>query len=146
MNTTTLLRSHVERALQRHWECHDLVVDSDGDYPFRAGPAMVWVGIDECPPAVRVFAHAATGIKRSAKLLAEINELNANARWAKVFWSDGIVLVSRVLDLDGADAASIGRACDAVAVVAQDVGPMMAAVYGGATPFPPEVEHAADGR
>ena len=144
METKTLLRSHVERALQEHWGRKDLVVDCDGDYPFRAGQAMGWVSIESQPPAVRVFAHAARGIKRSAKVLAEVNELSASARWAKVFWHDDIVFVSRALDLEGADSSSIRLACDTVAAVAEEIAPMLAMVFGGSTPFPPEVEHADD--
>lgn len=146
METATLLRGHVERTLQEHWERHALVVDEDGDYPWRAGQAMCWVHIESEPPAVNVFAHAARGLKPSAKLLAEVNELNANARWVKVFWFDGVVMVRRVLDVDACDPAAIRHACDSVASVAAEVGPPLAAVFGGELPLPPEAEHADDQR
>ena len=146
METATLLRGHVERTLQEHWERHTLVVDDDGDYPWRAGRAMCWVRIERDPPAVSVFAHAARGLKPSAKLLAEVNELNANARWVKVYLSGGLVIVGRVLDVDACDPAAIRHACDAVASVAAEIGPPLAAVFGGELPLPPEVEHADDER
>jgi hypothetical protein len=146
VETATLLRGHVERVLQEHWHQHHLVVDGDGDYPFRAGQAMCWVSVQSDPAAVQVFAQAVRGVKRSAKLLAEVNELSGSARWVKVFWHDDTVFVSRILDVDGADAGSIRRACDTVATVAQDIAPMLAAVFGGEPPLPPEVEHAGGER
>lgn len=146
METTTLLRGHVERTLQEYWDRRDLVVDDDGDYPWRAGRAACWVRVERDPSAVAVFAHAARGLKRSAKLLAEVNDLNASARWVKVFWFDGLVMVQRVLDVDACDPAAIRHACDAVASVAAEVGPPLAAVFGGELPLPPEAEHADDQR
>lgn len=84
-----LLRSHLERCLQDIWTRPDLNTDADGDYPFRRGSAMCWVSLPAGPVAgVRVFAHAAAGLKASAKLLAD------------------------------------------------DLGPLLASVYGGHTPYP----------
>ena len=55
-----MLRSHVERCLQDIWGVHDLVIDDDGDYPYRHGTAMCWVSPFDGPvPEVRVFTHAA---------------------------------------------------------------------------------------
>jgi T3SS (YopN, CesT) and YbjN peptide-binding chaperone 1 len=146
MRTATLLRGHVERTLQEHWDRRELVVDDDGDYPWRAGRAMCWVRVEDDPPAVCVFAHAAHGVKRSARLLAEVNELNGSARWVKVFWHDGVVHVRRVLDLDACDPAAIRHACDCVGSVAEEIGPTLAAVFGGSLPLPAEVDHADDDR
>ena len=39
MTRIVWFRSHVERLLQEIWDCHDLVTDSDDDYPFRVGTA-----------------------------------------------------------------------------------------------------------
>ena len=62
--TQVLLRSHVERCLQDIWDTPDLVIDDDGDYPYRRGTAMCWVSPFDGPvPGVRVFAHAAYGLK-----------------------------------------------------------------------------------
>ena len=83
--TQVLLRSHVERCLQDIWDVPDLVIDDDGDYPYRRGTAMCWVSPFDGPvPGVRVFAHAAYGLKPSAKLLREVNDLNVRSTWARV--------------------------------------------------------------
>lgn len=134
-----LLRSHVERCLQDVWEVNELGVDSDGDYPFRQGTAMCWVSPFGGPvPGVRVFAHAAHGVKPSGRLLREVNELNGRSTWARVVVANGVVRVTSELHWAGVDRLALEQAIRAVGTVADDIGALMAAVYGGDTPFPVE--------
>lgn len=135
--TLTMLRSHVERCLQDIWDTRELVVDGDGDYPFRQGTAMGWVSVVAGPPpSVRVFAHAAHGLRRTAKLLGEVNDLNARSRWAKVAFAHGIVQVSIELPPAAVDRLTLAGAVVSVGEVADDVGGLLAAVFGGQTPLP----------
>ena len=145
MTFEEMFRSHVERCLQDVWDRPDLVTDPDGDYPFRAATSMCWVQVERAPSAVRVFAYAATGVKRSAKLLGELNDLNRSARWVTLHWYDGIVVVERALATTEVDRDSIRFALEAVVSVADEIGPMIAAVHGGATPLAavPDNEDAA---
>lgn len=140
-----MFRSHVERCLQDLWERPDLLTDPDGDYPFRAVTSMCWVRVERDPSAVRVFAYAATGVKRSAKLLTELNELNRSARWVTLHWYAGTVVVERALATTEVDRDSLRFALEAVVSVADEIGPMVAAVHGGGTPLEslPDNEDAA---
>lgn len=132
-----MLRSHVERCLQDIWGTRELVTDVDEDYPYREGTAMAWVSVVAGPPpSVRVFAHAAYGLRRSAKLLGEVNDLNARSRWAKVAFAHGIVQVSIELPPAAVDRLTLANAITAVGEVADSVGSLLAAVYGGRTPMP----------
>jgi hypothetical protein len=145
MDEMTLLKAHVERVLEDHWDVRRVEKDADGDYPFRSGTAACWVRVlpgdgDAVPSSVVVFSHAAVGLRSSARLLRELNELNRAARWCKVALHDDQVVVSRNLDLQAASSASLELACRQVAAVAEDIGAMLATVYGGSTPFPPETE------
>lgn len=145
MGDTRMLRSHVERCLQDIWDQHHLVMDDDGDYPYRWGTAACWVRIESGgTDMVRVFAHAASDVKRSLRLLAELNELNASARSAQVYWVNGSVLVSHGLHAAAVDREPLGHACTSVGVVADDIGGMVAAVFGGSTPFPLVEEPAGE--
>ena len=141
-----MLRSHVERVLMQEWHRHDLAPDVDGDYEFRAGTAQGWVRIHPVlgtsPPMVSIFAHAAVGLKSSARLLRELNELNCASRWCKVYLRHDEVIVARDLDLSATDDPSIRWALETVSAVAKDIGTMLATVYGGSTPFPAEPETA----
>jgi len=138
-----MLRSHLERCLQDIWDTRELITDDDDDYPFRYGTAACWVSLFGGPnPGVRVFAHAANGLKTSAKLLREINELNVQSRWARVGYHDGTVRVSAELHWSAVDRLALEHALLAVGRVSDDVGALLATVYGGSTPFPPELgEH-----
>jgi len=136
-----MLRSHVERCLQEIWDQRELATDPDQDYPYRYGTAMCWVSLVDGPvPGVRVFAHAARELRSSAKLLREVNELNMRSRWAKVAYHGGIVQVVAELHWAGVDRLALEQVIGSVGEVAADIGSLFATVYGGATPFPPELE------
>lgn len=132
-----LVRSHVERLLQEVFELCRVRRDQDGDYPFRSGSAVYFVRVlDGDPVMISVFAAAVTGVKRSAKLLEEINSINARSVFGHVYWRAGTVFVEHTLMASSLDEETLGRVCAAVGTLADDIGPMIALVYGGATAFP----------
>lgn len=135
----TMLRSHVERALMQIWEKTELVTDSDDDYPFHSQTSACWVSVIEADvPSVRVFAHAAIGVPRSVKMLAEVNELCRRSRWTKVYWVHGIVVVDSALPWTLVNRQSLEMQMSSVCTIADDIGTMLAAVFGGETPFSDE--------
>jgi hypothetical protein len=142
MSELMWVRSHVERLLQDEWDACRVEPDSDGDYPFRKGTAAGWVAVlNSDPPMVRVFAHAAHGIRPSAQLFREINDINNRTLSAQVIWlkSGGVVLVSQTVSAVDLTLPVLAQAVDAVGVVANDIGPLMAGMFGGVTPYPVEV-------
>jgi hypothetical protein len=131
-----LVRSHVERCLQDIWEVQRPEPDRDGDYPFQTKSCVGWLRIEpQRPLLVRVFAHAAYDVKRSAALLQEINALNARSRLATVCWSDGVVSVHSALPAEVIDRATLALLLDTVRCVADDIGELTAAVFGGQLPI-----------
>lgn len=131
------LRSHVERLLQEEWHACRVAADADGDYRFRSGTAACWVQVlDYDRLMVRVFAHAAVGIPRSAKLLAELNDIQNRSMTATVRWYDGAVLVSQTLSPDGLNRKTLRQAMRAVGGVADDIGLLLAGMFNGSTPHP----------
>jgi hypothetical protein len=136
-----LVRSHLERCLQDVWESRQLETDDDGDYPFRTKAALGWVRVEAPRPSlIRVFAHAAYQVKRSAALLKEINTLNSRSRLATVSWSDGVVSVSWALPAESLDRSSLRLALDSVTHVADDISELTVAVFGGQVPARPREE------
>jgi hypothetical protein len=138
-----LVRSHVERCLQDIWDVAGPEADADGDYPFRTGSCLGWVRVEPQPPVmVRVFAHVAYDVKRSAALLKELNALNVRSRMATVCWADGTVAVHSALPVDAVDRATLRLALDTVSKVADDISELVAAVFGGrvAAPSPEGAE------
>jgi len=134
---TTMLKSHVETLLRQIWEQSEIIADDDGDYAFRTATAIAWVRvIGGEQPAIRVFAHAACDVPGTKKTLQEVTELNACSRWAKISWSDGCVVVDQAIHWLSVDRGSLERALESVTVVSDDIGVMIATIYGGHTPFP----------
>jgi len=128
-----LIRSHVERCLQEEFELCRVVSDGDGDYPFEHESIVYYVGLVECGGEwwIRVFCPLVFGVKRSAKLLAELNDLNTRTPLTRAVWADGTVYVDGVLHASAVNRDSLGRLCHAVAHVSADMGDMIALVYGG---------------
>ncbi|MGB8020565.1 MAG: hypothetical protein WCF04_05010 [Candidatus Nanopelagicales bacterium] len=140
LRTRVMMRSHLERCLQDIWGTRDLAVDDDRDYPYPYGIAACWVSPLGGPvPGVEVYAHAAVGLKPSARLLREVGELNARSRWTKLTFADGIVRVSATLHWAAVDRLALAHTLAQVGEVANDVGSLLAVVYGGSTPFSADV-------
>lgn len=127
----------MERCLQDIWDTAELRTDDDGDYPYRYGTAACWVSLLPGPdPGVRVFAHAAVGLRPCAKLAREVNDLNDKATWVKVAHVEGLVWVAAVRHWSAVDRIALELAVSQVGAIADDIGVLLAGVYGGHTPFP----------
>lgn len=132
-------RAYVESLLRDMWDGH-APTDDDGDWPFRHGTAACWVAVRPYPRwRVEVFAHAASELKQSARLLREINEANSNLVNGRIYWRGGVVVVETSVEADQVDAKSLFSACKTVGSAADDLGTLLAAMFDGSTPFPAEV-------
>jgi Putative bacterial sensory transduction regulator len=131
-----LARSHVERCLQDLLAVHDVTPDADGFYPYPSATSFCWIGVDPGdPPVVRAVACATVGVKMSMRLLRELNELNARGGMTRVYWDDRDVYVEQAMPAYAVDRRSLGHAAHSVATLADEVGPVIAAVFGGQTPL-----------
>jgi hypothetical protein len=140
MNETTLLRSHVERVLQDAWDVRNVEIDVNGDYPYRWETAACWVRVrppidEDDSNSVEVFGFAVTGLKWSSRLMAEVHDLNASARWAKIALEGDKVVVSSVLHVAASDREALVHACKAVGIDAAHIGGVVSVVHGGTTPY-----------
>lgn len=143
MSELMWIRSHVELLLQREWDACRVTADGDGDFPFRSGTALCWVSVLETEPImVRVFAHAAYGLKPTGKLLRELNEIEGRCLSAHVRLADETVVVSQTISPIGLTQPVLAQAMSAVSGVAADIGSLLAAMFGGSTPF--DEEEATD--
>jgi hypothetical protein len=139
------IRSHVEQLLQREWDSCRVVTDGDGDYPFRRGTAACYVSVlDTGPAMVRVFAHAAYGLKPTLKVLRELTEIQRRSLSARVELCNDVVVVSQTVSPIGLTQPVLAQAMAAVAGLAADIGPLMAAMFDGGTPFLEPVPDSED--
>lgn len=98
------------------------------------------------PMMVRIWViAAATETPRTAKLMYELNDVNVRSRNAWASWSNGFVYVEQALHLKSLTRSSLREALEAVGKVANDIGGMIAAVYGGSTPFAPDEPSLTEG-
>ena len=135
MGELVWIRSHVERCLQQAWG-HEPEADEEGDIAFRHGCGDGWVMVlDGTPPTVHVFAHIVENIKRTGKLLVELNEAQ-RAVGPALFWSDDTVIAHEVLSPYGLTPESMAAALADVGDLANHLGPLLASVHGGNTPHP----------
>ena len=130
------IRSHVERLLQDEWGVCRVESDDDGDYPFRDGTAACWVAVLDDPPVVRVFAHAARGLRPSLKLHTELNDIQRRALSAAIMLQDDVVIVQQTLNPIGLTGPVLAQALRAVGGVADDIGLLLASMFNGVTPYP----------
>jgi hypothetical protein len=145
MSEIMWIRSHVERLLQNEWDACRVSVDEDGDWPFRNGTAACWVSVmDTEPIMVRVFAHAATGMRPSLKLLSELNDIQRRMLSATISMQGGVVLVSQTISPIGLTEPVLAQAMHSVAGVADDIGLLLAGMFNGATLYPAEAPQSED--
>jgi hypothetical protein len=131
-----IFRSHVENCLKSIWEKHELITDDDEDYPYRSGAMPMWVSVTEgVVPGVRVFAHVLIEVQRSAKLLNELNDVNASASGARSFWHDNAIIVCADLPYQLVDEVSLRYLIDQVSELSDGLGEMISIVHGGRMPL-----------
>ena len=112
---------------------------------YRSGTAACIVRVEPGEPAmVRVLAKAVLGVRDSAKLLRELNEVNTRSLVANTWWNEGEVIVECSLFAEAVGVETLEQACLHVNDVANDIGVGMAAMYDGATPYPPFANDSED--
>jgi len=115
--------------------------DQDGDYRLGTGnPAVFARLVDDEPVRIQVFAVAVDDVPSSPELFAELNDHNANLGFARCFWMSGQVLVEVDLMAGTTEPAELRAAHERVSRISAELGPMIAAVYGGLAWSEPDPE------
>ncbi len=111
--------------------------DSDGDFPVHGDTSRGWVRLQtDGQWGVRVFALAAHSVPTKLAVLKEINATNLAVRSARIVLSnDGCVVVEQLLHADAVNTDNLRAVIAEVLAIADDVGLMLATVYGGITPI-----------
>jgi hypothetical protein len=118
-----------------------LTTDAAGNHLFRYGSAggtimAVGEGAYSTLPEIRVDLVAVRGLRASRSLLEELNSINQTPTGATVYLCAGEVHVAAVLLPGRCTPLEIASAMAFVGGLASDIGPVLAAVYGGETPYP----------
>jgi hypothetical protein len=141
-----MLKAYVESLLERLIGATKVEADADGDYPVRYKNALYYVRVvGDGSPVVQVFSIAVEGVSATPDLFEELNTINSNIKFARVFWVRDQVLVERELVGEGVDPADFDNACEAVATITDHYGPLLAEKFGGKTAFADEKTAPVDG-
>ncbi len=109
--------------------------DNDGDYRLsRQGTPVYGRLLDGEPPRLLVFAPVVHELEPTEDLLRELNDYNRSIGFVRIFWVDGSVLAECDLVAETLDPEEVWTAFDRVSGVASELGPVVAAMYGGAIP------------
>ncbi len=76
------------------------------------------------------------GVKPSAAVLREINEVNAGLQFSRAFIVQERLMIEGVLPIDGLTATDLRDLCVEIGSVADEVGQMISAVHGGVVAVP----------
>ncbi len=129
-----ILRAKVESLIKE--VCGPLAVirDDDDDYPLQRRSTHLFARIlfDADPATLQVFAVVLHSIEPTPDVLAELNDLNANMTYARLFHVDGQVLAEVDLAAETLDAHELRTAIRRIREVAEDIIPTLSAVHGGA--------------
>lgn len=130
------LRHHVERSLERDLDVPTFGPDEDDDYGAVVADLVVWIRplLHHEPPLVRVWAPAVHGVKKSARLLAEVNDLNLGMRQIRCTLSGASVIVAAEVEIESVTDGLLVRLVTQVGETAAHVGDLIATVFGGECP------------
>ncbi len=126
------LRKQVEVTLREVCGHLSVIRDADGDYPLRrhAVPIYGRLLFDESS-VFQVFAVVLNNLDASPEVYSELNDLNSNLQFARLFHVEGQVLAEVDLVAETLDEAELNVAIERLDHVTLRIGPTLAAVFGG---------------
>ncbi len=109
--------------------------DDDGDYPLTvAGTEVYGRFVPGDVSVLQVFAVVLADVSPDPALLSELNDQNASLRFVRTFAVGGQVLVECDLIAGTLDPEELSEAFAGCRRTAEELGPMLSAVYGGQRP------------
>lgn len=123
--------------LLRELAGHNIEPDERGDFIFHGRTSTGCVSVlDSNPIRVRVAVLAAIRIKRSLRLLNELNDINTRSDdMAMAVWWRGDVLIAADVLAAQLTFDALRYAVRVTSDIADKVGPMIALVHGGSVPY-----------
>lgn len=132
MDEMLAIAGNVEEVLEQCFGTDVRVQNASGDYELSSYGVPVYARVvADDPPRVRIFAEVISDIDASQELFHELNALNLGYGFVKVLWNEGKLLVEGDLVAESIDPPEVTALFERVRHVAEELGPSLAAVYGG---------------
>lgn len=147
MSYDDALLHHVQRMVMADmgldWESVQL--DEDGEIWFRnleERPVCVRLLVEDGTTWARLFVEGARDLKRSAKLLREVNELNLSLVGGRALLAGSRLILAAEVPVESVEPGDLRRLVDVLSAHAERSGPMIQLVYG--TPPADREDEGAD--
>ncbi|MGJ6980689.1 T3SS (YopN, CesT) and YbjN peptide-binding chaperone 1 [Aestuariimicrobium soli] len=110
--------------------------DEDGDLPVIFGGAQFYVRVVGSDDAwIQVFSVALADVDSSPGMLAELNAINSERRFARAFHVGRQVLIESDIWADDINPANLGFACSHVAQATDSMASKLKEAFGGRARF-----------
>jgi hypothetical protein len=128
-----IAREHVEEVIEEQFGSLSLKRDSDGDYPLRRHGHLIYghLLVDSAPTLLRVFGILLRDVEPSSDLLTEINQINGNSQFVKIYHRENLVVVSDDLVAESLDAVELTTSVSNIAKAIEDFSQTLSVVFGG---------------
>ena len=132
MSRADMVHAYAESLLEQVLKTDRVRPDKDGDYPVVYKSAQYYVRIDagqNDDPVVQVFAKVLADVTPRAELFEQLNEINTQLRFARIFWVRDQVLVESEMPGMALSLEGLVNACNTVGGAADYFGPRLAEVF-----------------
>jgi hypothetical protein len=134
MSRTDVLRPFIEKNLAAMLEVERVAPDGDGEYTFPHGSAEITIRLLDAPmPLLQFSAVLVSGMKKKARVLEAVNEVNAAELGVRVFRFEDLVIAAWEVPADTLDARQFTDACRRFGETADRLDTMLARKLGGKT-------------
>ena len=145
MSRIDVLRPFIEKNLAEMLDVDRVAPDADGEYTFPHGSAEITLRLfDEPMPLLQMSAPLVSGMKKKARLLEAINDVNAKELGLRVFKFEDLLIAAWEVPADTLDARQFVDACQRFADAADRLDTMFARKFGGKTARADVDEDAVD--
>jgi len=145
MSRIDVLRPFIEKSLAAMLETERVAPDGDGEYSFPHGSAEITLRLLDAPmPLLQFSAVLVKGMKKKARVLEAVNEVNAAELGLRVFRFEDLVIAAWEVPADTLDARQFADACRRFAETADRLDTALARKLGGKTARADADEEAVD--
>ena len=145
MSRIDVLRPFIEKTLAAMLETERVAPDEDGEYSFPHGSAEITLRLLDAPmPLLQLSAVLVKGMKKKARVLEAVNEVNAAELGLRVFRFEDLVIAAWEVPADTLDARQFVDACHRFSDAADRLDTMLARKLGGKTARADADEEAVD--
>jgi len=134
MSRIDVLRPFIEKNLGVMLDQEHVAPDAGGEYSFPQGSAEITLRlVDEPVPLLQLSAVLVSGLKKKARLLEALNDVNASEMGVRVFRFEDLLIAAWEVPADTLDPRQFQEICHRFAEMADRLDTTLARKFGGKT-------------